>query len=210
MVGLATEMRWAKSKNLMFVVEDETAQVRCIVKPPSEASEVHPALDGLMDDDVVGVSGYFLVGEGDPIFFVQEIHLPLGHAFQVYGKDQAVSAAFLSDTHVGSMTFLGPQWEKMITWFKSDPLARTIKYFVLSGDGVDGVGIYPGQDRHLSIKDLFHQYSELARLLEALPDWVDVIILPGNHDAVRPAEPQPALDPEVQQDYSDTHRRKSV
>ena len=31
-----------------------------------------------------------------------------------------------------------------------------------------------------------------------------MIILPGNHDAVRPAEPQPALDPEVQQDYSDT------
>ena len=168
--------------------------------------EVHPALDGLMDDDVVGVSGYFLVGEGDPIFFVQDIHLPpLGmHSKSMAEQDQAVSAAFLSDTHVESMTFLGPQWDKMITWFNSDQLARTIKYFVLSGDGVDGVGIYPGQDRHLSIKDLFHQYSELARLLEGLPDWVDVIILPGNHDAVRPAEPQPALDPEVQQDYSDT------
>ena len=205
MVGLATEMRWAKSKNLMFVVEDETAQIRCILKPPSDASEVHPALDGLMDDDVVGVSGYFLVGEGDPIFFVQDIHLPpLGfHSKNTSGEDRAVSAAFLSDTHVGSMTFLGPQWDKMIEWFNNDPLARTIKYFVLSGDGVDGVGIYPGQDRHLSIKDLFNQYSELARLLERLPDWVDVIILPGNHDAVRPAEPQPALDPEVQQDYSD-------
>lgn len=204
-VGLATEMRWAKSKNLMFVVEDETAQIRCVVKPPSDASEVHPALDGLMDDDVVGVSGYFLVGEGDPIFFVQDIHLPpLGfHSKNTSGEDKAVSAAFLSDTHVGSMTFLGPQWDKMIQWFNNDPLARTIKYFVLSGDGVDGVGIYPGQDRHLSIKDLFNQYSELARLLERLPDWVDVIILPGNHDAVRPAEPQPALDPEVQQDYSD-------
>jgi DNA polymerase II small subunit len=78
-----------------------------------------------------------------------------------------------------------------------------VKYFVLSGDGVDGVGIYPGQERHLAIKDLFNQYGELARLLENLPDWVDLMILPGNHDAVRPAEPQPALDPEVQQDYSD-------
>ena len=81
--------------------------------------------------------------------------------------------------------------------------AKTIKYFVLSGDGVDGVGIYPGQDRHLAITDLFKQYGALADLLNDLPDWVDVIILPGNHDAVRPAEPQPALDPEVQQDYSD-------
>ena len=91
----------------------------------------------------------------------------------------------------------------MINWFKTDPLAKTIKYFVLSGDGVDGVGIYPGQDRHLAITDLFKQYGALANLLSDLPDWVDVIILPGNHDAVRPAEPQPALDPEVQQDYSD-------
>ena len=87
----------------------------------------------------------------------------------------------------------------MIEWFRTDPLARTVKYFVLSGDGVDGVGIYPGQERHLAIKDLFNQYGELARLLEGLPDWVDLMILPGNHDAVRPAEPQPALDPEVQQ-----------
>ena len=42
------------------------------------------------------------------------------------------------------------------------PLARTVKYFVLSGDGVDGVGIYPGQERHLAITDLFAQYGELA------------------------------------------------
>ncbi len=58
--------------------------------------------------------------------------------------DEAVSAAFLSDVHVGSKTFLEPQWNKMIQWFKEDPLARTIKYFVLRGGGVDGVGIYPG------------------------------------------------------------------
>ena len=92
----------------------------------------------------------------------------------------------------------------MVQWFKNDPLAKTVKYFVLTGDGVDGVGIYPGQERHLAITDLFNQYGELARMLEDIPDWVDVVMLPGNHDAVRPAEPQPALDPEVQQDYSNT------
>ena len=84
------------------------------------------------------------------------------------------------------------------------PLAKTVQYFVLTGDGVDGVGIYPGQERHLAITDLFNQYGELARMLEDIPDWVDVVMLPGNHDAVRPAEPQPGLDPEVQQDYSNT------
>ena len=203
-VGLVSEPRWAKSGNLMFLLEDETTQIQCLLKPPSGANPLHAALDGLMNDDVVGVSGFF-IGDRTDLFIISNIHLPPlpRRAKNTASIDESVSAAFLSDVHVGSKTFLEPQWEKMINWFKTDPLAKTIKYFVLSGDGVDGVGIYPGQDRHLAITDLFKQYGVLAMLLSDLPDWVDVIILPGNHDAVRPAEPQPALDPEVQQDYSD-------
>jgi len=205
LVGLASDSRRTRSGNLSFVLEDETQNIQCSLRPPTGAGELHPALDGLMNDDVVGISGHFLLGERSPRFMASNIHLPpmRQHSKATASADRAVSAAFLSDVHVGSKTFLGPQWEKMIQWFNEDPLARTVKYFVLSGDGVDGVGIYPGQERHLAITDLFAQYGELARLLEGLPDWVDVVILPGNHDAVRPAEPQPALDPEVQQDYSD-------
>ena len=203
-VGLVSEPRWAKSGNLMFLLEDETTQIQCLLKPPTGANPLHSALDGLMNDDVVGVSGFF-IGDRTDLFIISNIHFPPlpRRAKNTANIDESVSAAFLSDVHVGSKTFLEPQWEKMINWFKTDPLAKTIKYFVLSGDGVDGVGIYPGQDRHLAITDLFKQYGALANLLSDLPDWVDVIILPGNHDAVRPAEPQPALDPEVQQDYSD-------
>ena len=205
-VGLVSEVRWTRPGNLKFVIEDETAQISCLLKPPSDASPLHASLDGLMDDEIIGASGYFLSGDRDPVFWVRDIHKPpLGnHSKAQAGEDSAISAAFLSDIHLGSNTFLHSQWEKLIQWFNSDPLARTIKYFVLSGDGVDGVGIYPGQERHLAIKDLFKQYGELARMLEGVPDWIDVIMLPGNHDAVRPAEPQPALDPEVQQDYSNT------
>ena len=205
-VGLVNVDKWSKGGYLWFDIEDDSMQVRCMLKEPTGASRFHASLDGLMNDDVVGVSGHFVIGNRDPYFSVSNIHMPpLGrHSKSTASESEAVSAAFLSDVHVGSKTFLAPQWEKMIEWFRTDPLARTVKYFVLSGDGVDGVGIYPGQERHLAIKDLFNQYGELARLLEGLPDWVDVMILPGNHDAVRPAEPQPALDPEVQQDYSDT------
>ena len=205
-VGLAGDVRWTRAGSMRFVVEDELSQIPCILKPPSDATPLHPSLDGLMNDEIVGVSGWFLSGEGEPIFFARDIHKPpLGnHSKSQAAEGSAVSAAFLSDVHFGSKTFLGPQWEKMIHWFKNDPLARTVKYFVLSGDGVDGVGIYPGQEGHLTITDLFNQYGELARMLEEVPDWVDVVMLPGNHDAVRPAEPQPALDPEVQQDYSNT------
>jgi DNA polymerase II small subunit len=203
-IGLVNGPRWTKNGNLMFMVEDETTQIQCFLKPPAGANPLHAALDGLMNDDVVGVSGHF-GGDQTDLFFCSNIHLPplKPRAKTAASADQAVSAAFLSDTHVGSNTFLEPQWQKMIQWFKTDSLAKTIRYFVLSGDGVDGVGIYPGQDRHLAIKDLFDQYGKLATLLEELPDWIDIIILPGNHDAVRPAEPQPALTAEVQQYYSD-------
>ena len=112
--------------------------------------------------------------------------------------------AFLSDVHVGSKTFLEAQWHKMVRWFHTDPLAKTVKYLILSGDCVDGVGIYPGQDKELSIPDLFAQYTEFARLLELLPDWVECLMLPGNHDAVRPAEPQPTFEKDIQQDYNTT------
>ena len=205
-VGLASDVRWTQNGWMRFVLEDESTQITCMLKPPSDASPLHPSLDGLMNDEIVGVSGTFSSGERDPIMWANDIHKPplVQHSKSQAGEHSAVSAAFLSDVHFGSKTFLEPQWEKMIHWFKNDPLARTVKYFVLSGDGVDGVGIYPGQERHLTITDLFNQYGELARMLEEVPDWVDVVMLPGNHDAVRPAEPQPALDPEIQQDYSNT------
>jgi hypothetical protein len=61
---------------MRFVVEDESSQIPCILKPPSDASPLHPSLDGLMNDEVVGVSGWFLSGGGEPIFFARDIHKP--------------------------------------------------------------------------------------------------------------------------------------
>jgi len=206
LIGLVEFKRFGKNGDIQFAIEDESGSVECVLYSKSEWEKpeyrYHPVNDGLLDDDVLGVTGYFTESGR---LRATDIHRPSleHHEKARAGSHSAVSVAFLSDIHVGSRTFLAPQWEKMIQWFKEDPLAKNIRYFVMTGDGVDGIGIYPGQERHLQIKDLYKQYGELARMVEDLPDWVDTIILPGNHDAVRPAEPQPALDPEVQQDYSD-------
>lgn len=193
--------------HLRFVLEDEGAEIECIMFNREEYGEEHPLHTGLMPDDVVGVLGRLKSDRGKrDTFIVENIYFPplQQHEKNSAPADQAVSVAFLSDVHLGSKTFLDAQWHKMVEWFNTDPLARTIRYFVISGDGVDGVGIYPNQEKELAIPDLFNQYGGLAKLLEPLPDWVDVLLLPGNHDAVRPAEPQPALDPELQQDYNNT------
>ena len=75
-VGLVSEVRWTRPGNLKFVIEDETAQISCLLKPPSDASPLHASLDGLMDDEIIGASGYFLSGDRDPVFWARDIHKP--------------------------------------------------------------------------------------------------------------------------------------
>ena len=204
-IGLVKESNSTKKGHLRFWLEDSTGEVQCMLLQRDEDQPSQKIVHaGLMNDDVIGVTGTFNTS-GDMIF-ADDIHFPSlsKHDKRTAGEDCAVSVAFISDLHLGSKTFLAPQWKKMIQWFKKDPLAKTVRYLVISGDGVDGVGIYPGQDKHLNITDLFNQYSKLGEMLQELPDWVEVLLLPGNHDAVRPAEPQPAIDPELQTDYNNT------
>jgi DNA polymerase II small subunit len=208
-VGLVNDVRH-KGENLHFKVEDISGEIFCVLRPP-RAMDSSPAakrrhtiaVAGLMEDDVVGVTGFINPNSRD-MLIVEDIHLaPMTrHTKRCAEENQAVSAAFVSDIHVGSKTFLHNQWDKLVKWFHEDPLAKTIKYLVLSGDAVDGVGIYKDQDKELEIVDIYKQYEEVARLTELLPDWVEIIILPGNHDAVRPAEPQPSLDPMIQQYFN--------
>ncbi len=205
-IGLVNDPRHTKNGHLMFSLEDSSGEMNCLLMNRKGEDRIieHSRIveSGLMPDDVVGVSGSFSQDGG--LFYIDDLHFPMHDRHEKKFAEQAVSVAFLSDVHLGSKTFLEAQWHKMVRWFNTDPLARTIKYLVLSGDCVDGVGIYPGQDKELLIKDFYKQYSSFAELVELLPDWVECIMLPGNHDAVRPAEPQPTLEPEIQQDYNST------
>jgi DNA polymerase II small subunit len=64
---------------------------------------------------------------------------------------------------------------------------------VIAGDLVDGVGVYPKQMKELAITNIYEQYQEVARLVEQIPEYIELIIIPGNHDAARKALPQPAI-----------------
>jgi len=205
-IGLVNEPRYTKNGHLMWSLEDETGEMNCLLtkRQGDDRDRFQEQIieAGLMPDDVLGVSGTF--SQNGDIFYVDDLHFPMKERHEKAVSPYGISVAFLSDVHVGSKTFLEAQWHKMVRWFHTDPLAKTVKYLILSGDCVDGVGIYPGQDKELSIPDLFAQYSEFARLLELLPDWVECLMLPGNHDAVRPAEPQPTFEKDIQQDYNTT------
>jgi DNA polymerase II small subunit len=110
----------------------------------------------------------------------------------------------LSDTHIGSKKFLAKEFKELINWFKGDTedanreeIGNKLKYILVAGDIVDGVGIYPNQDKELELTDIYKQYEKAGKIFAEIPEEIQIIISPGNHDFIRAAQPQPALDKEI-------------
>jgi DNA polymerase II small subunit len=194
-IGIVQSVKRTRTGNYLLLLEDEEAS--CQVLVPSEG----PGIDGApIPDEVMGVVGR---PWKDGIFLAEEIvrpDVPMSHAFQ--GADEALCAAFVSDIHVGSRLFLRDRWDRFVRWLRTEEAAR-IKYLVMVGDVVDGIGVYPRQDEDLVVDDVYLQYEEVAEMVTELPDDLQVILLPGNHDATRPAEPQPALPEGIQKTFPD-------
>lgn len=113
---------------------------------------------------------------------------------------EPVNVALISDIHFGSKTFLESAFRKMILWMNGKAgsgqqieLAGRTKYVIIAGDIVDGVGIYPRQEEELAVPDIYQQYRLVAQFIREIPEHIEVIVIPGNHDATRQSLPQPAI-----------------
>ena len=103
-------------------------------------------------------------------------------------------AVLISDLHVGSKYFMEKEFESFISWLSSpDPVARKVRFVLVCGDVIDGVGIFPNQDKELLLMDIDQQMEKAAQLLDKIPKHIKVFIVPGNHDPGRRALPQPAI-----------------
>ena len=103
-------------------------------------------------------------------------------------------AVLISDLHVGSKYFMEKEFESFVLWLSSlDPVARKVRFVLVCGDIIDGVGIFPNQDKELLLMDIDQQMQKAAQLLDKIPKHIKVFIIPGNHDPGRRALPQPAI-----------------
>lgn len=185
-IGIVSEKRTTKNGNLMLKFEDLTGEIGALVKA---GSEVFEKANELQLDDVVGVRAS---GNRD-MLFVHELIWP--DSFKERMKfDEEILIGFVSDVHVGSDRHFGEEFKKFINWLNEDEEARKIKYLFFVGDNVDGVGIFPGQEKLLELKSMKEQYELLAEYLKRIPSRIQMFMCPGQHDAVRVAEPQPVLD----------------
>ncbi len=199
-LGIVMEVRRTKTGGRLLELEDISDTMKVFIRADD------PAAGSILQDDVIAVQGTFSKENGE-MFWVNSVHYPdiLPSMNKGGSEFDPVSIAFVSDLHYGSKYFKQKEWDKMIEYLNSPAeTAQNIKYLVLAGDCVDGIGIYPGHEKNLAIHDVYKQYSDFAAMLEKLPDHITPIMSPGNHDAVRPAEPQPMLEADIQQDYSNT------
>lgn len=191
-IGLVSDKRITKNKNILFEVEDMTGKVRVLVNQNNR--DLYGIAEEISLDSVLGFTGF---GDRD-FFFAQGVVFPDVSLVSKKRSPVEEHAVFISDLQFGSKLFFRKEFERFIDYLSEespDPKeARKIKYLFLSGDLVCGVGVYPGQVKDLEIEDIEEQYKQLAEILKRVRKDVKIIVTPGNHDGIRLMEPQTLLD----------------
>ena len=191
---MLTEKR--ESPNGIFLqVEDLEADTSVFVS--SQNQDLYRKGQRLVLDQVICICA--VKGKGD-LLIAEDIIYPDLPLRKPNKAEVPVYAALLSDLHVGSKMFMEDSFRRFILWLKGKvgnrhlrEIASHVKYIIIAGDIVDGVGIYPKQIDELEIDNIYQQYEAAAEIIGEIPEYIEVILLPGNHDACRRALPQPAI-----------------
>jgi DNA polymerase II small subunit len=197
-IGIVANITPAKNGTVLELEDDSGS---CTIFIPKDID------DTMVYDEVVGVAGK---KRGDLVVASNLVRPEIPRERCVARAPEDAYAVFISDTHVGSKSFLEKEWERFLEWLAGGrgddhlrDVARKTRYLVISGDIVEGIGIYPNQEEDLNITDVYEQYETLARKLSAVPPHIKIILQPGNHDAVRPSLPQPTFDEPVRDLFAD-------
>ena len=188
-IGMVSDLRTSKNGHRLIEIEDITGTFPVMVLK-KEKNLFDKAMK-VMLDEVIGVTGT-LSNDGNMLFVnnIMQPDIPLKTNNELGQRNCKGKAVLISDMHVGSNTFLKNEWLNFIEWIKK---SNDINYLIIAGDIVDGIGIYPNQEKELQINDIYEQYQAAAQYLNQIPGHIKIVLSPGNHDAVRQAEPQPAF-----------------
>ncbi len=194
-IAMVVEKNETANKNYIFTVEDMSGQIKVLVTQKDK--DLFELAKDVQLDEVIGITG---MGAGEIVFADQLLYpdIPLTKELKKAPKEEY--AIFIGDPHFGSKVFLKEDFERMLLWLNGKTgneeqkrIASKVKYVVFTGDLVEGVGVYPGQEHDLEIEDITEQYEECVRWLKRIPEHMQIIIYTGNHDAGRLSEPQEPL-----------------
>lgn len=192
LIAMISDKRITKNKNILLEIEDLTGKTVALINQNNK--ELYKKAEELTLDSVIGIK---CSGERD-IVFVNDLILP--ETFLHERKNSLVEeyALFIGDLHIGGKNFMESNFLKFIDYLNgkvpNTPEVEKIKYLFIVGDLIAGVGIYPGQEKDLSIPNIEDQYQRVGELLGRIRSDIQIIAIPGNHDALRIMEPQPLFD----------------
>ncbi|MHC1588987.1 MAG: DNA-directed DNA polymerase II small subunit [Methermicoccaceae archaeon] len=204
--GLVADVHTTRNGHMLIQLEDDSGTFPVLVPKDSEVME---SVRSVVRDEMLGVRGT-LGGRGD-LLIANELVFPdvpveSKRQLRLNGENghEAGYAVLTSDIHVGSKSFVEGSWDKFVDWLggeagseRARAIAENVRYVLVAGDLVEGVGVYPNQERDLSIDDALEQYEVLASMIAQIPDHIQIVLSPGNHDAIRQGEPQPPLGDEI-------------
>ena len=194
MIGLVNDVRSSANGHWIVELEDTTGTFPCLITKDRDIADL---VDELLLDECIAVEGTLSDDAG--IVFVDALYFPdVPRTYSPSTADRHVQAALVSDVHVGSQEFMADAWSRFADWLHTDE-AAAVEYLLIAGDMVEGVGVYPDQDEELDIVDIYDQYDRFSEHLKEVPGDLDIVMIPGNHDAVRLAEPQPGFDDELRE-----------
>ncbi len=203
-IGMVSDISSTNNGHKILSLEDPTGSFSVLIR--NSDKELFELASRLLLDEVIGVTGS-VTNDGNLMMVTKILHPDVPNSIQrrtgSHGK-----AVLISDVHVGSSQFLEDAWLDFLDFLKGESdseemreIASQVRYLVVAGDLVDGIGIYPDQEMELDILDVYEQYRKAAEYFREVPEHIHVIISPGNHDAVRQAEPQPALPDRICADF---------
>jgi DNA polymerase II small subunit len=194
-IGMVVEVKTTTNGHRIAELEDSSANIPVLFR---KDRPVFSDAERIIHDEVIGVKGK-LSNDGK-LFFAEQIYRPdIRIDNTPFKSEQPGKAVFISDVHVGSNTFLEDCWNRFADWLSDSDYS----YLLIAGDLVDGIGIYPGQENELVIKNIYEQYDAFGLMMQDLPSWMKIIISPGNHDVVRGAEPQPVIPQQFTKKFPD-------
>ncbi|HIH93176.1 TPA: DNA-directed DNA polymerase II small subunit [Methanosarcina acetivorans] len=203
-IGMVSDINTTTNGHKILSLEDPTGSFSVLIR--NSDKELFELASRLLLDEVIGVTGS-VTNDGNLMLATKLLQPDVPNSVQrrtgSHGK-----VVLISDVHVGSSQFLEDSWLDFLDFLKGESdseemqeIAAQVRYLVVAGDLVDGIGIYPDQEMELDILDVYEQYRKAAEYFREVPEHIHVIISPGNHDAVRQAEPQPALPERICADF---------
>ena len=194
-ICMITGKREAKQKIILTVEDLDSSAIILISRKSTE--DLRRKAQLLLPDQVVCIS---VIKTRSELFLAEDIIFPEIGQKPNRRASEPVYAVLTSDIHVGSSKFNREAFDRFILWLNGKygnermrEIASYVKYILVAGDLVDGVGVYPNQMKELVLKDVYKQHNLALKLIEKIPRHIEILVSPGNHDTPRKALPQPAI-----------------